>query len=134
MPAPLPPLVIELTRLHALIHQPPLDRDALSATFLQAHQRFKVQILPWAAAWPAAQPILTEMTRTFRLAGLEVGRLQIARQPSSTAQYQQKLTHSVQQLQGFCQALAKATTEASPATTNPSQTRPNNPGPDNLTP
>jgi len=114
MSDPLTPLIARLTHLHHLASQAAPGRDTLHETFLQAHEQFKTQVLPWAADWPAAQPALTEMTRSFRLAGLEVGRLQIARQPGGVAQYQQQLIQSVQRLLGFCQSLATVTAEMPP--------------------
>lgn len=97
-----------LGELDATGRQSNPDGRHLQQLFLVAQQQFQAQVLPLGDRPEGAnlQPILTEMNRTFRLLAMDIAFLQTAKQSLTVQQRQRQLGEKVQQLQGFCEALA----------------------------
>jgi hypothetical protein len=97
-----------LHRLAEGARSPHPDPRQPQGQFLLAQQQFQQQVSPLGEAYPNAQPLLTEMNRTLRLLAMDVAFLQAARQPSTAHQRQRQLLDKLEQLLGFCDALAAA--------------------------
>ncbi|WP_052050855.1 heterocyst frequency control protein PatD [Leptolyngbya sp. KIOST-1] len=82
--------------------------DRLQEQFLLAQQHFQHQILPLGNEVAIAQPVITEMNRTFRLLAMDVAFLGAARQSATTQRRQRQLIEKLEQLLGFCEALDQA--------------------------
>lgn len=94
-----------LQTLETLARSAHPDGSRLQAQFLLSQQQFQNQLLPLGDLHPDAQPVLTEMNRTFRLLAIDVAFLQAARQSLTAQRRQRQLGDKLDQLLGFCAAL-----------------------------
>lgn len=90
-----------------------LDARGLRQSSLEAQQFFQQQIVSLDAGdlEPALEPRVrsyqTEMSKQLRLLGMDVMFLQAARQPETAACRQEQLSHRIQTLISYCNALLK---------------------------
>jgi hypothetical protein len=94
-----------LQTLEALARSAHPDGARLQTQFLLTQQHCQNQLLPLGDLYPNAQPVLTEINRTFRLLAIDVAFLQAARQSLTAQQRQRQLGDKLDQLLGFCAAL-----------------------------
>ncbi|HEY9764421.1 MAG TPA: heterocyst frequency control protein PatD [Trichocoleus sp.] len=110
-------LQTQVSQLESIISQANPDATALQQDFLMVQQQFQTGILGITGTLPealadAAQPLLVEMNRTFRLLGMDIAFLQTARNPLTQQQRQKQMRDRIHQLQNFCQGLMKLENEA----------------------
>ncbi|HEY9881563.1 MAG TPA: heterocyst frequency control protein PatD [Leptolyngbyaceae cyanobacterium] len=103
-------LQTQLSQLESMISQANPDATALQQYFLTVQQHFQVGILGITQTLPealavAAQPLLVEMNRTFRLLGMDIAFLQTARNPLTQQQRQKQMRDRIRQLHNFCRGL-----------------------------
>ena len=87
-----------------------LDAPKLRQSFLEAQQFFVQQIVNLDGDLepddePRVRSYQTEMSKQLRLLGMDVMFLQAARQPETAASRQEQLSHRIQSLISYCDAL-----------------------------
>lgn len=100
-----------LEQLQQTVGGADLDARGLRQSFLEAQQFFQQQIVSLDAGdldqadEPRVRSYQTEMSKQLQLLGMDVMFLQAARQPLTAACRQQQLSHRIQTLISYCDAL-----------------------------